>query len=151
MKKTSLLVMFSIMVASLCVNAYAEDVSSQVQALEQKADRVQSQINLAKQQGEANLDAQVKALSASIDSLMRQRVQLDAHIARLEGQIDELKQNASTSLGRQVKQYEAELGTIKQEIKSLVSKKASDATPKAAVQPVAPPTAAPAPAPQNAQ
>jgi predicted nucleic acid-binding Zn-ribbon protein len=150
MKKTSLLVMFSIVVASLCVNAFAEDVSSQVQALEQKADRVQSQINLAKQQGEANLDAQMKALTASIDSLMRQRVQLDAHITRLEGQIEELKQSHSTSLGRQVKQYEAELGNIKQEIKGLISKKASDMAPKAvAVEPTAP--AAAAPAPQNAQ
>ena len=150
MKKTSLLVMLSIVVAFLCVNVYAEDVSSQVQALEQKADRVQSQINLAKQQGEANLDAQMKQLTASIDSLMRQRVQLDAHITRLEGQIEELKQNHSTSLGRQVKQYEAELGTIKQEIKSLISKKAAETTPKAVVQPAPPAAAAPAPQ-QNAQ
>lgn len=150
MKKTSLLVMFSIVIASLCATAYGDEVSSQVQALEQKADRVQSQINLAKQQSEANLDAQMKSVSASIDSLMRQRVQLDAHITRLEAQIEELKQNQATSLGRQVKQYEAELGNIKQEIKSLVSKKASDAPAKAAVQP-APPSEKAAPAPQNAQ
>jgi len=135
--------MFSIVVAALCVNAYADDISSQVQALEQKADRVQSQINLAKQQGEANLDAQMKALTASVDSLMRQRVQLDAHIAKLEGQIEELKQNHSTSLARQVKQYEAELGSIKQQITSLVSKKAPDAAAST------PSTTAPAA--QNAQ
>jgi predicted nucleic acid-binding Zn-ribbon protein len=141
MKKTSLLVMFSIVVAALCMNAYAEDISSQVQALEQKADRVQSQINLAKQQSQANLDAQMKALTTSVDSLMQQRVQLDAHLARLEGQIDELKQNQSTSLARQVKQYEVELGSIKQQITSLVSKKAAD--------PGTVPT--PAPAAPNAQ
>ncbi len=142
MKKTSLLVMFSIIVAALCMNVYADVISSQVQALEQKADRVQNQINLAKQQGEANLDAQMKALTASIDSLMRQRVQLDAHIAKLEGQIEELKQNHTTSLARQVKQYEVELGSIKQQITSLVSKKAA---------PAASPGSTTAPAADNTQ
>ena len=132
MKKTwiVLTMVCSIIVVASCLTALAQDVSTQVRALEQKAERMQSQINLAKQQGDMNLDAQIKTLRASVDSLLGQRVQLDAHIARLEGQIEDLKQSSTTSVNRQVKEYEAELGNIRQQIGSLMSTKDASAAKK---------------------
>jgi predicted nucleic acid-binding Zn-ribbon protein len=140
MKKTAILTMIlSLVVVSSCLTAYAEDVSSQVSALEQKADRVQAQIKQAQQQANLGVDSQVKALNASIDSLVKQRVQVDGHIARLEGQIADLKQSTDSTLSRQVEQYQTELHAIKQQISSLVSKKSAkpaqtavDAAPKPA-------------------
>jgi chromosome segregation ATPase len=129
MKKTLMLtIICSIVVVASCMNVNADDVSTQIQALEQRADRMQSQIDIAKQQSNQNLDAQVKSLRASIDSLVGQRVQLDAHIARLESQIDELKQTSATTVNRQVKDYEAEVSNIKQQIGSLMSRKGAGAT-----------------------
>jgi len=132
MKKTwiVLTMVCSIIVVASCLTALAQDVSTQVRALEQKAERMQSQINLAKQQGDMNLDAQIKTLRTSVDSLLGQRVQLDAHIARLEGQIEDLKQSSTTSVNRQVKEYEAELGNIRQQIGSLMSTKDASAAKK---------------------
>ena len=131
MKKTLMLTIIGLMVVvASCLNVNADDVSAQIQALEQRADRMQSQINIAKQQSNQNLDAQVKSLRSAIDSLVGQRVQLDAHIARLEGQVDELKQSSSTTVNRQVKDYESEIGNIKQQIGSLMSRKGAEATPK---------------------
>jgi len=131
MKKTLMLTIIGlIVVVASCLNVNADDVSAQIQALEQRADRMQSQINIAKQQSNQNLDAQVKSLRASIDSLVGQRVQLDAHIARLESQIEELKQSSSTTVNRQVKDYEAEIGNIKQQIGSLMSRKGADPATK---------------------
>lgn len=131
MKKTLMLtIICSIVVVASCLNVNADDVSAQIQSLEQRADRMQSQINLAKQQSSQNLDAQVKSLRATIDSLVGQRVQLDAHIARMESQIDELKQSSTTTVNRQVKDYEVEIGSIKQQIGSLMSRKSTEAAPK---------------------
>ena len=132
MKKTwiVLTMVCSIIVVASCLTALAQDVSTQVRALEQKAERMQNQINLAKQQGDMNLDAQIKTLRTSVDSLLGQRVQLDAHIARLEGQIEDLKQSSTTSVNRQVKEYEAELGNIRQQIGSLMSTKDASAAKK---------------------
>jgi peptidoglycan hydrolase CwlO-like protein len=131
MKKTLILaIICSTVVVASCLNVNADDVSAQIQALEQRAARMQSQINIAKQQSDKNLDAQVKSLRASIDSLVGQRVQLDTHIARLESQIEELKQNSATTVNRQVKDYEAEIGNIKQQIGSLMSRKGAEAATK---------------------
>jgi chromosome segregation ATPase len=124
MKKTAILTMIvSLVIVNFCLTAYAEDPSSEISALEQKAERVQNQINQAKQQSNATVDAQVKSLNASIDSLIKQRVQVDSHIARLEGQVSELKQSADTGLSRQVTQYQTELMAIKQQVASLMQKK----------------------------
>jgi peptidoglycan hydrolase CwlO-like protein len=131
MKKTLMLtIICSIVVVASCLNVNADDVSAQIQALEQRAARMQSQINIAKQQSNQNLEAQVKSLRASIDSLLGQRVQLDAHIARMESQIEELKQNSASTVNRQVKDYQAEIGNIKQQIGSLMSRKGAEAAAK---------------------
>jgi chromosome segregation ATPase len=148
MKKIAVLTMTcSLLVVAFCLSAYAEDVASQISVLEQRADRVQTLISQAKQQNEAGIDAQVKALGASIESLIKQRVQLDAHIARLEGQVSEFKQNADATLSRQVKQYEQDLAQIKAQITSLMTQKNTpEAAPKA--EPPKPPAQMPAvPAP----
>ena len=77
MKKTGILTMIlSILMMAFCLNCYAQDLSSEITTLEQKADRIQSQINQAKQQSDSSLDQQAKAIAASIDSLVKQRVQL---------------------------------------------------------------------------
>ncbi len=131
MKKTLMLtIICSIFVVASCLNANADDVSAQIQALEQQAARMQSQINLAKQQSDSSLSAQITSLKASIDSLMGQRVQLDSHIARLENQIEDLKQSSATTVNRQVKDYQAEIGNIKQQIGSLMSKSGTDPAKK---------------------
>ena len=128
-KMVTLTMILSLIVVSSCLFANAQDLESQVSALEQKADRVQAQIKQAQQQANLGVDAQVKALSSTIDSLVKQRVQIDSQIARFEGQISDLKQASSSTLNRQVQQYQTELSAIKQQITSLAAKKAE---PKAA-------------------
>ncbi|MBI5249149.1 MAG: hypothetical protein HY912_06615 [Desulfomonile tiedjei] len=144
MKKTSILMILSILLAALCANSYAEDLSGQIGSLEQKADRIQSQINLDKQQTDAQVDQQVKAITGSVDSLVNQRVQLDAHIAKLEAQMSDIKKNAQANLSRQMSQYDQDLGNVKQQISSLVAKQT--AAKKAAEAPQ--PAAQQAPAPE---
>jgi peptidoglycan hydrolase CwlO-like protein len=125
------------------LSALAQDVNSQLAALQQRADRIQAQMNEAKQQCGSSLNSQVKSLNASIENLVKQRVQLGSQISQLESQVEELKSNAIASCGRSVKQYEDELGNIKQQIASLTSKKAAE-PPKVNAQPAA---SVPAPAP----
>ena len=135
MKKIVVLTMtLSIFVAVLCLSCYALDFSSQITVLKQKSDRIQSQINQAKLQSQQSLDPQVKAIAASIDSLVRQRVQLDAHIATLENQLSQIKKSAQANLTRQVKGYKEELGSVKQELAGLVAKQGSKEPQKAAQQ-----------------
>ena len=141
MRKTSILIL-SILLAALCANSYAEDLSGQITSLEQKADRIQAQINLAKQQADAQIDQQVKAITGSVDSLVNQRVQLDAHIAKMEAQMEEVKKTAQANLSRQMSQYDQDLGNVKQQISSLVAKRS--AAQKAAETPQ-PPAQTPAP------
>lgn len=124
----------SLIVVSSCLFANAQDLESQVSVLEQKAERVQAQIKQAQQQANLGVEAQVKALSSSIDSLVKQRVQIDAQVARFEGQISDLKQASNNTLNRQIQQYQTELNAIKQQITNVASKKAE---PKAAVTPTA--------------
>lgn len=144
MKKISMLMILSIFTAVICATAFAQDLSSQVSALEQKAERIQAQINLAKQQADAQIDQQVKAITASVDSLMKQRVQLDAHIAKMEQQMYDLKKNAQSNLSRQVGQYDEELSTVKQQISSLVAKQAAAQKQAETPQSAAPATPTPA-------
>jgi chromosome segregation ATPase len=131
MKKTAILTMiFSILIVTYSMNGFAQDLTGQITALEQKADRVQNQINQAKQQAQAGLDQQVKVVQATIDSLINQRVQLDSHIAKLESQMEEMKKNAQSNLERQVQQYKVELAGIKQQISGMVTQKNADAAAK---------------------
>lgn len=138
-KMVTLTMILSLIVVSSCLFANAQDLESQVSSLEQKADRVQAQIKQAQQQANLGVDAQVKALSSTIDSLVKQRVQIDSQIARFEGQISDLKQASNNTLNRQVQQYQAELSAIKQQITSLAAKKTE---PKAAAGAPAPEAAA---------
>ena len=120
----------SLVVVNFCLMAYADDASMQMSLLEQRAQRINSQIDQAKQQAAASTDGQIKALNASIDGLVKQRVQLDSAISRLEGQVADLRQSADASLSRQTQQYQTELETIKQQMASLASKKSADASQK---------------------
>ncbi len=121
MRKVAVITLLLITVVGL--NCYGDDFSAQLSVLEQRADRVQSQVNQAKQQSDAALDQQLKALTGSVESLINQRVQLDAHIARLENQVDELKKTSAQNLSRQIKGYDQELSSIKQQMSSLVTAK----------------------------
>ncbi len=145
MKKTVILTMIlSILMMAFCLNSYAQDLSSEITTLEQKAERIQSQINQAKQQSNSSLDQQAQAIAASIDSLVKQRVQLDAHISRLESQMEDIKKSAQTNLSRQIKQYNEDLGGVKQQLSSLVARQATQASQK--INEPAKPPAAPGPA-----
>ncbi|HMK35448.1 MAG TPA: hypothetical protein VK463_10300 [Desulfomonilaceae bacterium] len=147
MKKTAILAMaVSMLIVTFCLNCYADDFAGQITALEQKAGRLQNQINQAMQQNEATVDQQVKALASSVDSLVKQRVQLDAYITKLESQMDDLKKNAQVDLNRQIKSYTEELGTVKQQLSSLMSKKSTQASQ---TENAAPTAATPAPVPAN--
>lgn len=90
------------------------------------------------------LDQQAQAIAASIDSLVKQRVQLDAHISRLESQMEDIKKSAQTNLSRQIKQYNEDLGGVKQQLSSLVARQATQASQK--INEPAKPPAAPGPA-----
>ena len=72
MKKTVILTMIlSILIMAFCLNSYAQDLSSEITTLEQKAERIQSQINQAKATEQLSLDQQAQAIAASIDSLVK--------------------------------------------------------------------------------
>jgi len=148
MKKSLVLTMIlSVGMLVLGPIAYADDSSAQLAALEQQAERIQSQISQAKQQCGANLNNQLKPISDSIESLVKQRVQLGAQIQQMEAQVQELKQSALSTCSRQVKQYEDELVTVKQQIANQMAKKSAEAKQKpndAAKQPTQAATPAPA-------
>jgi len=132
MKKSLVLaVILSVGMLALSLSAYADDTSTQISALEQQAERIQSQINQAKQQCGGNLTGQLKPLSDSIESLVKQRIQLGAQIQQMEAQVQELKQSALSTCSRQVKQHEEELAAVKQQIANQMAKKSADAMQKA--------------------
>ncbi len=157
MKKTATLtVAFSILVVAFGLKVYANDLDAQVITLEQKASRIQTQIEQAKKQSEAALDPQVKVLQSSIENLIQQRVRIDSQIAAFEQKIQSLQSTSQSGLTAQVQRYDKELTDVKQELAGLVAKQATRRTdkpdhvtkPQAAVPP-APGRVAPAgPAPQ---
>jgi chromosome segregation ATPase len=131
MKKNAILTMIVAMfIVTYGLNCYGQELTSQINILEQRADRIQGQINQAKQQAQSTLDQQVKAIQSTIDNLVNQRVQLDAHVAKLEGQMDEMKKSAQSNLERQISSYTTELSTIKQQISGMVAQKKADVTQK---------------------
>jgi chromosome segregation ATPase len=151
MKKVLTLMMIALVVVVSAVASNAQEMSAQITVLEQKAERIQSQIDQAKQQGNMQLDQQVRTLKSSVDALVNQRVQLDSQITRLESQIDEIRNSAQSNLSKQVTQYNQELSGIKQQIQGLVMKKEADSAvktnvatgPAVAAQSVAPATLEP--------
>lgn len=152
--KNSLMVMFfSIAIVVLCINAYADNTSQQIAALEEKAELIKNQINQAQSQCGGGVESQLKSMTASIESLVQQRAQLGMHISQLEAQVEELKKNNRASCAKTVKQHEDDLKVVKQEIAGLVAKEKAEAVQKATEQKVpvpAPAAAAPAPAPAPA-
>lgn len=116
--KTSRLVaiLFPIFVLAVCFNCYAADLSSQVTSLEQRANRLQSQIEQAKAANQTMLNQQIQGLRASVDNLVRQRVKVDTQIAQLEGQIEDIKSRSQMTLSRQITRYNAELDEIKSQL-----------------------------------
>jgi chromosome segregation ATPase len=150
MKKTAILTMtLSMLIVTFCLNCYADDLNAQITVLEQKAGRIQNQINQAQQQADLAVDQQIKTLAASVDSLVKQRVQLDAYISKLENQINDLKKNSQADLSRQVKSYNEELSTVKQQLSGLLAKKSAQASQPAATDNPAQTATTPAPAPSN--
>jgi TolA-binding protein len=133
MKKSLVLAMIlSVAMLGLGLSAYANDSSAQMTALEQQAERIQNQIKLTQQQCSANLNGQLKPLSDSIESLVKQRVQLGAQIQQMENQVQELKQSALSTCKRQVKQQEEELAAVKQQMATQKAKAKAKAKAQAA-------------------
>jgi predicted nucleic acid-binding Zn-ribbon protein len=129
MKKTAILtVTFSILVATSFLNGYADDLAAQINGLEQKASRIQTQIEQATKQSEAALEPQVKQLQASIENLIQQRVRIDSQIASLEQKIQSLQSTAQAGLTSQVQRYDKELADVRQELAGLAGLVAKQAT-----------------------
>jgi peptidoglycan hydrolase CwlO-like protein len=151
MKKSLVLaVILSVAMLGLGISAYADDHSVQISALEQQAERIQNQIKQTQAQCGVALNGQLKPLSDSVESLVKQRVQLGAQIQQMEGQIQELKQSALSTCSRQVKQQEEELAGVKQQIANHVAKGKAEAAQQANEAAKQPASAAPAPAPAAA-
>jgi phage-related minor tail protein len=124
MKRTAIILLaVSVFVLNFGFIVYAEDLVSQISSLQQKAERVEAQINQAKQQSEAAMDQQIKSLMGQADNLIKQRVQMDSQISKIDAQIDEIKNSAKANLNRQVKSYDQELINLKQQMASLNAKK----------------------------
>jgi chromosome segregation ATPase len=104
------------------VQTFAGGFDAEVQALEQRALLVQTQIEKAKVANQAMLSSQIDGIKQSIDGLLKQRVAVDAQIAKLEQQIGSLKKNSQEELSRQIGNYEATISQIRSQISSLTKK-----------------------------
>jgi chromosome segregation ATPase len=124
MKKSLMLIVVSLVaMAAFSLSAQAADVSGEMSLLQQKASRVETQIQQAQQQCSNSLQDQIRPLKATIENLVREKVRIDSHISQLESQVESINQSQASSCGRQVHQYRTELETIKQQISSLTAKK----------------------------
>jgi chromosome segregation ATPase len=124
MKKSLMLIVVSLVaMAAFSLSAQAADVSGEMSLLQQKASRVETQIQQAQQQCSNTLQDQIRPLKATIENLVREKVRIDSHISQLESQVESINQSQASSCGRQVNQYRTELETIKQQISSLTAKK----------------------------
>lgn len=124
MKKSLMLIVVSLVaMAAFSLSAQAADVSGEMSLLQQKASRVETQIQQAQQQCSNALQDQIRPLKATIENLVREKVRIDSHISQLESQVESINQSQASSCGRQVHQYRTELETIKQQISSLTAKK----------------------------
>jgi chromosome segregation ATPase len=149
MKKTAILTMvLSTLIVTFCLSCYASDLNSQISILQQKAGRIKTQISQAQQQSNLSLNQQIRNLSAQVDSLVKQRVQMDAYVSRLENQISDLKKAAKANLDRQVNSYNNELSAVKQQLSGLLAEKTAQTQAQAHPQPQVH-TQAPAPQAQT--
>ncbi len=99
--------------ASVCV---AQSSGPDPTLLEQRAQRIQAQIEQAKAAAQAAAEQQINGIQASIEALVKQRVAIDAHISKLEGQIQQVKQQAQENLSRQIDRYNQALSQVKQQM-----------------------------------
>lgn len=104
----------------------AADVSADAAALEQKAQRLQAQIDQARSSQQSTLNNQVQAHKNSVDVLVKQRVHIDAQIAQLEQQIQEITAKAQDTLNRQVAGYAEDLDKVKSQLSSVVVEKTAE-------------------------
>ena len=75
-KSRMVMMLFSIAIVVFCINAYADNTSQQIAALEQKAELIKNQINQAQSQCGGGVESQLKSMTTSIESLIQQRAQL---------------------------------------------------------------------------
>ncbi len=142
-KSRMVMMLFSIAIVVFCINAYADDTSQQIAALEQKADLIKNQINQAQSQCGGGVESQLKSMTASIESLVQQRAANWAPISQsLSPRSRNSRSSSRASCARTVKQHEDELNVVKQEIAGLIAKQKADAVQKASAPKV--PAAVPA-------
>ena len=124
MKKARLItILIPLVLFAIALNCQARDIGSEVAALEQKASRLQNQIDQAKAASKAAMNQQIQAIQNSLNMLIQQRVAIDAQIARMEGQMNEIKTKSQASLNRQIGQYNAELQRTRSEISNALANK----------------------------
>jgi len=127
-------ILFSVLILALAFNVCAEDMSTQVTQLEQKANQLQTQIDQAKASSQNQVNQQVQFMRNSIDVLIKQRVAVDAQIAQLEGQIEDIKAKSQTTLDRQVAKYGEDLVKVKSQLSSILADKKKQVSAPTAVQ-----------------
>lgn len=122
----------SLLVAAFCVNCYAADASTEIPALEQRAQRVNAQIEELKSQNAARLNQQVAAYKQQIQAYVKQRVEIDSQVTKLEAMVDQLHKENESSFGRQMKVYTDMMQEVKSQLSSALSKKGAAAAQTAA-------------------
>jgi predicted nucleic acid-binding Zn-ribbon protein len=129
MKKARLVtILIPIALFAIALNCQAANLNVEVAALEQKASRLQNQIDQAKAANTAAMNQQIQAIQNALNVLVRQRVAIDAQIAQMEGRMSEIKTKSQAVLNRQIAQYNAELKKTRSQITgALASKKTKPA------------------------
>ena len=72
MKKAAIFLLAASVLLIFGSSVFAEDLASQIAALQQKAERVETQINQARQQSDGTMDQQIKSLMGQADNLIKQ-------------------------------------------------------------------------------
>ncbi len=124
-KKRSIMLILPLILTVFCLSAFADDLSIRISALEQKAKRLQSQIQQAQENNRVVMENQILGLRQSIEALIRQRVLLDSQIAKFEAQIEEVKKQSENTLSRQVAGYHADLEQTRAQLAGMVAQSKS--------------------------
>ena len=90
-KATILLLATSFLPLSFESSVSAEDLSSRIAALEQKAQIVEIEIKKAKHLSSGALDQQIMPLMSQIEDLIKQRATLDSRISEIADSISALR------------------------------------------------------------
>lgn len=127
-------ILFSVFILAFAATVFADDQSTQVTQLEQKANLLQAQIDQARSSSQNQLNQQVQSLRNSIDALIKQRVAVDSQIAQFEGQIEDIQVKSQANLDRQVTKYGEDLMKVKSQLSSILADKKKQTNAQAAVQ-----------------